>query len=58
MPTPRVTFSLPNAVYDKLIDLSQATDTTISGLANRAVREWVEQNYETFLSFYGKTRRR
>lgn len=54
MTTPRITFSVPKAVLDKLVHLSQATDMSISGLANRAVREWVEQNYKEILAFYSK----
>lgn len=54
MTTPRVTFSVPKAVLEKLVELSHATDMSVSGIANRAVMEWVEQNYKEVLAFYSK----
>jgi hypothetical protein len=50
----RVTFSLPRPIYEKLVELAQLSDTSISGLANRATREWVEENYKQFVAFYSK----
>lgn len=50
----RVTFTVPQAVFDKIVELSQATDMSISGVANRAVREWIEENYKEILAFYAK----
>lgn len=52
MTATRITFTVPKPIYEKLVELSRTTDTSLSGLANRAVREWLEQNYETFLAFY------
>lgn len=48
----RVTFSVPKPIYDKLVELAQLSDTSISGLANRATREWLEENYKQFIAFY------
>lgn len=50
----RVTFSLPRPIYEKLVELARLSDTSISGLANRATREWVEENYKQFVAFYSK----
>jgi hypothetical protein len=50
----RVTFTVPRPIYEKLVELSQASDTSISGLTNRATREWLEENYKQFLAFYSK----
>jgi hypothetical protein len=50
----RVTFTLPRPIYEKLVELAQVSDTSISGLANRATREWLEENYRQFLAFYSK----
>lgn len=52
----RITFTVPQAVFDKIVQLSHATDMSISGIANRAVREWIEQNYKEILAFYAKDR--
>jgi len=50
----RVTFTLPRPIYEKLVELAQLSDTSISGLANRATREWLEENYKQFAAFYSK----
>jgi hypothetical protein len=50
----RVTFTLPRPIYEKLVELAQLSDTSISGLANRATREWLEENYKQFVAFYSK----
>ncbi len=50
----RVTFTLPRPIYEKLVELAQLSDTSISGLANRATREWLEENHKQFLAFYAK----
>lgn len=50
----RVTFTLPRPIYEKLVELAQLSDTSIAGLANRATREWLEENYKQFIAFYSK----
>jgi len=50
----RVNFTLPRPIYEKLVELAQLSDTSISGLANRATREWLEENYKQFVAFYSK----
>ena len=50
----RVTFTLPRPIYEKLVELAQLSDTSVSGLANRATREWLEENYKQFVAFYSK----
>lgn len=52
MTTPRITFTVPKPIHEKLTELALLTDTSTSGLVNRAVREWLEQNYESHLAFY------
>ena len=50
----RVTFTVPRPIYEKLVELANMSDTSISGLANRATREWLEENYKQFIAFYSK----
>jgi hypothetical protein len=52
----RVTFTVPRPIYEKLVELAQLSDTSISGLANRATREWLEENYKQFIAFYAKNK--
>jgi predicted transcriptional regulator len=50
----RITFTVPRPIYEKLTELANLSDTSISSLTNRAVREWLEEHNKQFIAFYAK----
>ncbi|BAQ94386.1 hypothetical protein [uncultured phage_MedDCM-OCT-S31-C1] len=55
MPSPfRVSASLTPGSKQKLEKLKAAIDCSASYVASKAIEQWLEQNYETQMKFWGE----